>query len=303
MPRKFQSGKLQVRGKRPYWFVRVTVPVITADGPKKDRVEKIIGYCDAMKRKEAEKKRSEILEAVNSHRMMASAHVKFRELAEQFEKLEVPLLGFATRSRYESVIKVHLLPAFGEMRLADIDTRTIQEWLNGKTEYSWWSRQGMNGVLGAMFKAAERLGLTEKNSNPTDGIRLGKKKLAREKRKLTIPQLQAILGALQERERFIVTVLFALGLRISECLGLKWRDVDWDEGVLKIERRWLRGDLGDTKTEDSERRLALGPLVTDFKRRYPGPRAIEKFIFDDGTALPPDDRELLRWNFRRSSRP
>lgn len=297
MPRRFQSGKLLVRGKRPYWYIKVSVPVITADGPKKAREEKILGFCDEMKRKDAEKKRSEILEAVNSHKVMASANVKFSEVAERFRKAELPLLGVAARARYESNIKVHLLPAFGEMRLSQIDTLTVQEWLNTKMDLSWWSRQGMNGVLGAMFGAAERWHLVDKGTNPTEGIRLGKKKLAREKRKLTIPQLQGILGAVQERERLIITVLFALGLRISECLGLKWKDIDWEKGLVSIERRWYRGDIDETKTEKSERVLALGPLVDEFKRRYPGPQAADTFVFDDG-GLPPDDRDLLRWNFR-----
>lgn len=298
MPRRFQSGKLLVRGKRPYWYVKITVPVITADGPKKVREEKILGFCDEMKRKEAEKKRSEILEAVNSHKVMASANVKFSELAERYRKAEIPLLGAGARGRYESTIKVHLLPAFADLRLSQIDTLTIQEWLNTKDKYSWWSRQGMNGVMGAMFEAAKRWHLVDKDTNPTDGVRLGKKKLVREKRKLTIPQLQAILAAVQERERFIITILFALGLRISECLGLKWQDIDWEKGLVSIERRWYRGDLDDTKTEDSERVLALGPLVEEFRRRYPGPQAANKFIFDEGEGLPADDRELLRWNFR-----
>lgn len=295
MPRRFQNGKLLVRGKRPYWYIKVTVPVITLDGPRKERKEEILGFVDEMKRKDAEKKRSEILQAVNSHKVIASASLKFSELAARYRSAELPLLGYGTQLKNESVIKVHLLPAFGEMRLSDVDTCMIQEWIN-KKEGSWWTLKGMQGVLSHMFAAAKRWNLFE-GDNPATGVRLPRKKLEREKRKLTMPQLQAILGAVQERERFIITILFALGLRISECLGLKWKDLDFEKGTLSIERRWYRGDLDETKTSDSERMLALGPLVSEFKRRYPGPQAANKFVFDDG-GNPPDDRELLRWNFR-----
>lgn len=296
MPRRFQNGKLLVsRGKRPYWYVKITVPVITADGREKKRKEEILGFCDEMKRKEAEKQRSEILQAVNSHKVIASASLKFAALAERYKSAELPLLGFGTRLKNNSVIKVHLLPAFAEMRLSDIDTCVIQEWISKKAG-SWWTLKGMQGVLSHMFAAAKRWNLYD-GDNPATGVRLPKKKLAREKRKLTMPQLQSILAGVQDRERFIITILFALGLRISECLGLKWKDLDFDKGTVSIERRWYRGDLDETKTEDSTRMLALGPLVAEFKRRYPGPQAADSFVFDDG-GLPPDDRELLRWNFR-----
>ena len=45
--------------------------------------------------------------------------------------------------------------------------------------------------------------------------------------------------------------------------------------------------------------LQLGPLVEEFRRRYPGPNRRTQFVFvgDDGT-MPPDDRDLLRYEFR-----
>ncbi len=112
-----------------------------------------------------------------------------------------------------------------------------------------------------------------------------------------------ILAALHERDRFIVQVLFGLGLRISECLGLKWIDVDLDGGLLRIRRRWYRGDVsedGENKSEAGTRDLQLGRFLSaEFRRRYPGPHKRNAFVFlDNDSALPPDDRDLLREYFR-----
>jgi hypothetical protein len=43
----------------------------------------------------------------------------------------------------------------------------------------------------------------------------------------------------------------------------------------------------------------LGLLVEESRRRYPGPQARDQFVFigDDGL-MPPDDRDLLRYEFR-----
>jgi hypothetical protein len=66
--------------------------------------------------------------------------------------------------------------------------------------------------------------------------------------------------------------------------------------------RWYRGDLsddGETKSDNSFRVAQLGPLVEKFRRRHPGPQARDQFVFvgDDGV-MPPDDRDLLREEFR-----
>lgn len=41
-------------------------------------------------------------------------------------------------------------------------------------------------------------------------------------------------------------------MRISECLALKWRDVDWLNGTLLVERGIVRQIVDDVKTENSE---------------------------------------------------
>jgi integrase len=94
-----------------------------------------------------------------------------------------------------------------------------------------------------------------------------------------------------------------LGLRISETLGLRWRDIDFDAARVAIRRRWYRGDLSgedETKTDSSNAELRLSAaMLAEFRLRYPGPHKREEFVFlgEDGRT-PPDDRDLLRFEFR-----
>ena len=304
MPRKYQNGKLEIRKDvaRPYYFVRVTRPTIRAGGLRsKRRVAEALGFVDQITKKRAMELRAKLLEEVNAHRMAAQSQMIFRDVATRFIDVRVPQLGVAVQGRYPSQINVHLIPAFGDLKLGDIDRPMVEQWLHSKerAEYSQWTVKGLKGVLSAIFTTAKAWRLWD-GVNPCEGIRI-KNGVAREKRLLTTEQLRTVIAALDERERFLVRLLFGLGLRVSEGLGLKWCDLDLDAGIVAIRRRWYRGDLSEeTKSEAGTRRLQLGSALTEeFKGRYPGPHKLDAHVFlgDDGRN-PPDDRDLLREYFR-----
>jgi integrase len=54
-----------------------------------------------------------------------------------------------------------------------------------------------------------------------------------------------------------------LGLRISECLALKWSDVDWINRKLTVERGIVCQQVDDVKTEESRKRLAISPELLE----------------------------------------
>jgi integrase len=307
MPRKYQNGKLEVRNdvKRPYYFVRVNVPVIDAlTGERKQmRDKRMLGFCDEITKKRALELRAELLDVVNQGRALVQSQIRFKDLVKRFVDMELPLIGVATQARYQSQIDNHLLPAFGERRLNDIDQPAVQQFLTIKAEsLGWWSLQNLRSLLSTIFLTAKRWKLWE-GDNPTTGARIGKKKLVREKRKLKIEEFRTLLAALPDHLRFLVLILFGLGLRISEALALKWRDIDFGQATVNLQRRWYRGDLsaeGEMKNESSAVALPVSAtLLDEFRRRYPGPAARDQFLFvgPDGVN-PPDDRDLLRYEFR-----
>jgi len=46
----------------------------------------------------------------------------------------------------------------------------------------------------------------------------------------------AVLLYLREPERTLTLLAAGTGLRISECLGLQWQDVSFDEGMIHVRR-------------------------------------------------------------------
>ncbi len=108
------------------------------------------------------------------------------------------------------------------------------------------------GVLSAIFITAADWKLWTGGDNPTKGVRVGKKRLVCEKRLHKVDELRAILAAVGDRARFIILILFGLGLRISEGLGLKWADVNFEGAELSVRRRWYRGDLSEEGVTKSD---------------------------------------------------
>ena len=64
-------------------------------------------------------------------------------------------------------------------------------------------------------------------------------------------EFRAFAANLSERFRTIALLCVCLGLRISECLALKWSDVDWLNGWLRVERGVVEGNIDSLKSEES----------------------------------------------------
>jgi hypothetical protein len=67
-----------------------------------------------------------------------------------------------------------------------------------------------------------------------------------------------------------IETCIATGARISEVLGLMWRNVNLDAGTIKIEQRVWHQDVGRPKSEDSKRILGIGDLVERLRAKEDG---------------------------------
>ena len=109
-------------------------------------------------------------------------------------------------------------------------------------------------ALRSFFAFCQAQGWRE--DDPSQGIRIKLPK-CQPKRPFTLDQLRLLLGAcLNDRDRAIVLVLTATGIRVSEMLGMEARDVDWEEGTVLIRGKGSK-----------ERLVALGPTVLEALRQ------------------------------------
>jgi len=74
--------------------------------------------------------------------------------------------------------------------------------------------------------------------------------------------------ALGATDRVLYVTAAMAGLRQGELLALRWEDVDWTAGLLRIRRSYSRGRLGTPKTRRGNRAVPMADRVAaDLERR------------------------------------
>jgi len=170
----------------------------------------------------------------------------------------------STLRRYAEVVRVHLIPGLGRVRLDKLTPRDVQRFLDGlRPRLAPASVVKVHGVLRVALSDAERLDLVPRNvakaAKPPA--------LARsERRALTPEEARAFLSVVAgDRLGSAFVVALATGLRRGELLGLRWCDVDLEGRVLFVRQTLQRvgGRLAvvEPKTHRSARPVPLSGLA------------------------------------------
>jgi integrase len=83
-----------------------------------------------------------------------------------------------------------------------------------------------------------------------------------------VEDFHKLLEQLEEPFRMMALMCLCFSLRISECLALKWSDVDWLNGKLCIERGIVHQVVDDVKTPESERLMDIDKELLDVLRTW-----------------------------------
>lgn len=223
--------------------------------------------------------------------------------------------------RYESLLRVHVLPRLGNLQLSKIRATHLQAILDDMTARGQAPRSVVqcHRVLGAALRQAQRWQMIA--VNPAQAVQPPKP----ERPDLAIPtsaELRALVVAASATP-YEVPVLVAVGtgLRRGELLALRWRDVALDAarvhvtGTLQKHPTSAGGfalRVSEPKTQRARREIALPPLVVDALRKQKAAQAQRRlllgsgwqdggFVFDagDGRPLDPDTFSAA---FRRIAR-
>lgn len=153
----------------------------------------------------------------------------------------------ATRSAYEEHIRVHIKPSLGDIPLKQLSTRDIQQLYTNllkERELSPKTVRNIHGVLHRTLEQAKLLGYIR--VNPADAAvtpRVETKQVETLDAEDIGKFLAAIRGTKYEYPLFVAVFT---GLRQGELLGLTWDCVDFEHGLLLINKQHNRVK-GDTE--------------------------------------------------------
>ncbi|MFB7934737.1 tyrosine-type recombinase/integrase [Streptomyces sp. NPDC056039] len=156
------------------------------------------------------------------------------------ENIAAPSVSENTIDGYRVAVYHHLIPGLGAHRLEKLEPEHLERFYrkmqaNGSAAAT--AHQAHRTVRTALNEAVRRRHLT---INPAS-IAKAPKVEEEEVEPYTVEEVQRLLleaGKHRNTARWVIAL--ALGLRQGEVLGLKWEDVDFDNGVILVRRGRLR---------------------------------------------------------------
>jgi integrase len=146
-----------------------------------------------------------------------------------------------TFTHYEQLLRKHILPALGGIRIHELDPVRIQALYNEKIKAGYGARtvQVMHVVIHHSLAQAIKLGILD--NNPDDATTPPKTK-HREMRFYDEAQVSQFLIAAEGcRNEALYYIALYTGMRQAEILGLCWSDVDWKKKSIHVQRQLRRG--------------------------------------------------------------
>ena len=267
--------------------------------------------AEGMTEKQIEKElqRQAVLFEEDCKRGQIVSAIKFETFAEEwFEDYARLNLKSTTFTRQRHLTK-RVYPAIGHIRLDQLTTREIQKFINslakdGVNENTGkaLSRKTMVHYLSfisTVIDFAIKMDMLTDNPCRRVTIPKGSKK---ECQILTIEQTEEFFKLLQNaplKYRAFFTLDIYSGMRRGEMLGLEWKDIDFQTGVIHIQRTSnytkARGIYTDTtKTESSVRFIKVPMEIIDILAVYKAEQDEERLELGD--KWHDTDRLFVKWD-------
>ena len=184
----------------------------------------------------------------------------FGEFAvEWFTVRKRPGLSPASVESYRTALNVHILPVFGERMLRSISPIELQEFSNTFAGSSTTKITMIVSTLKGIFAAA----YDDRILTYDPCIHLKKPAAAEpvEKRALTPEERERVESVCETHDDGLyLALLYYLGVRPGEARGLQWGDINWDEGIIHVQRDidYKAGaTAGKLKTKSSDRLIPI----------------------------------------------
>ena len=190
---------------------------------------------------------------------------------------QVEELERSTMRNYAAIVRLHIAPTLGAVKLAQLSTPMLEGWRDRLVARCSRSRaRKVLGVVKAILAEAQRRGLV--GQNPALPVKVDTKRRDIKKFEVgrDIPgkeQIQRLLATAADHpwsshRPLFVTAVFT-GMRASELRGLPWSAVDFARRRITVRQRADEsGTIGMPKSAAGQREIPMSPTVLNTLREW-----------------------------------
>jgi integrase len=259
---KYQQGSVR-RVKRANGFAWEFRYYVERDGKRALRSQYFDGALYKTEKAVRQKVEVQLLKLNEGTEYARANEVTFNALLDRYVAEEMPARR-ATRGSYTSIINKRLRPQWGGYLVSEIRPAEIHAWFQS-LDLAPVSKGHLRSLMHKMFDLAtlwEYLPLERRNPIEIVKIRNVTRR-TKEAVVLSPDQFREVVRRLPAHVNMIAITMSCLGLRVSEALGLRWEDFDWQHTTVTIRRSAYRGAIDETKTTSSKAKLPLATLLSE----------------------------------------
>lgn len=213
---------------------------------------------------DAEAKRGDVAGRKRRGERVAPTKLTLAEYVPVWLDTQAVRLRSKTLTTYEGHLRLHVVPRLGRLKLGEIRTDDIASLASEmqRSGYAAWTIKGAIAAISGLLRHAARRGLIAEN--PVARLERGERPATteKEKRVLTAEEIGLLLDAADQKYRSLLATAVGTGLRLGELLGLRWQDVEIDDGFIHVRTQVDQtGRRGVPKTPTAVRAVVLSPQL------------------------------------------
>jgi len=190
------------------------------------------------------------------------------QLIEHYRRRELSVdntwKSYATKMGYENYLKRWIDPKWGTYPLGKIKPIEVESWLR-QLPLARGSCAKIRNIMSVLFNHACRYELY--TENPIHLVRQSAKR-RRVPSILHEEEIKQLLDNVGALPRLLVFLDVTTGLRQSELFGLRWSDLDFDNGEINVVRSVVHGVISRCKTESSAKPIPMGPHLAEMLKEW-----------------------------------
>jgi len=234
-------------------------------------------FATASTKKEADRLKNQMIADLQGNTFISISNKTVGEWVQEWLDTYSPSYSPTTVRGYTTLVRSHIIPAFGHVNLQNLTALDLQRYYNSLAEHSHVSNKkistktirNINMCLMAALSKAEQLGFVKKNVAKMVELPKMKKYVA------TVfdrQEVNALLTVSKGSDMEIpIAILLSLELRRGELLALRFSDINFDTNRIHITKsiHRIKGSLVEKppKTESGNRIINAPPSLMEILKK------------------------------------